>query len=169
VSLPGLPGLRRWRGLPKIGELKVDHPALEPMPRAVEGEPVHIEQSLEDYAWPSGMGTLPERIILKWLMIHEVAFEAQWAFGGGRRELGGAVIDFVVYGLADRPIALRVMGEYWHGQQGPNHQARDDAQAARLRADGYLVVDLWEEAIYRAALGGWLDRLIRDGIAGGRG
>ena len=73
---------------------------------------------------------------------------------------GGFVIDFIVYNLAAVPVAIRVMGEYWHGPLAPGAPGRDDAEAIKLRADGYLVCDLWEQDVYRAALSGTIRELI---------
>ena len=119
-------------------------------PRGVDVAP---GDPLEAAALQGATGTLPERIVQRWLESAGHLYQAEHWEMGGRLVLGGAVVDFVVYDLAPQPVVLRVMGEYWHGEL-PGRQARDDEQAQRLRRMGYLVVDLWESAIYAAALAG---------------
>lgn len=110
------------------------------------GEDVNV---LEAAAVSPGLGTLPERIIWKWLEDSGATFRVQYAEFGGRGVLGGVALDFVVIGIAAAPVALRVQGGYWHGPAS-DRKAQDDEAAARLRMAGYLVVDLWEQDIYAA-------------------
>jgi G:T-mismatch repair DNA endonuclease (very short patch repair protein) len=109
------------------------------------------QDKLEAAALQGVLGTLPERIVWKWLVDHQHRFIVQQTEFGGPLVIGGAVVDFVVYDLG-RPVALRVQGTYWHGPQFPQRQARDDEQFARLTAMGYHVVDAWEQDIYNAVL-----------------
>jgi very-short-patch-repair endonuclease len=104
--------------------------------------------------------SLPERIVWAWLERENYIYWRQEIFFGGRGFVGGAVVDFIVLGLAGQIVALRVQGSFWHGPLHPDRQALDDEQAARLRADGYLVVDLWEDEIYNAYTHGWLTEYI---------
>ena len=131
-----------------------------PRPRTIKAEPITVrhrpirrgsdEDKLEKAALQGVPGTLPERIVWKWLVDEDYRFITQGAEFGGRMVIGGAVVDFVVYDIAGRPVALRVMGDYWHGPKFPDRQARDDEHYHRLTAMGYLVVDLWEKDIYEA-------------------
>jgi hypothetical protein len=50
---------------------------------------------------------------------------------------------------------LRVQGSYWHSLF--NRQAKDALQQERLTAQGYTTVDAWENEVYDAVLGGYLD------------
>ena len=122
------------------------------------GVPGRTEDVLEKRALQGVVGSLPERIVWKWLEQAGHVYEAQRTELGGRMVAGGAVVDFFVYDLAGTVVVLRVQGDYWHGVQNPKRQARDDEQAGRLRAQGYAVVDLWESDIYEAAR---LDRVGR--------
>jgi len=121
------------------------------------------EDPLEKAAAQNVPGTLPERIVWKWLEDHDYTFEAQRAEYGGRLVVGGAVVDFLVYGFG-RPIALRVQGTYWHGPEFPERQARDDEQFYRLISLGYGVADLWEHDIYQAVLDDRLTAYMEDAL-----
>jgi len=110
-------------------------------------------------------GTLPELCTWDWLERRELPFESQTVALGGRRERGGAVLDFVVGGLAaDGLYVWRVQGEYWHA--GPEVERKDQAQAERIkgmRIGGIPVVgvvDLWETDIYHRypAVYWWAER-----------
>lgn len=163
--------IRKLRGLGSLGKLK-DLPELEQPAkvRAPSAELIHLRtyavryapkvNLLEAAAFPSAVGTLPERIVWKWLDDHDHLYTYQLAEMGGRDVAGGAVIDFTVYDLAAQPVTIRVQGDYWHGSQFPERQARDDEQATRLRQMGYIVLDLWESAIYEAVENDRLTQLI---------
>jgi len=109
------------------------------------------QDKLEQKAKQGVIGTLPERIIWAWLERRGLSFAPQVSMMGGVGEVGGARVDFIVYGLMGQPVALRVMGGYWHGAAFPERQRIDEEQAQRLRANGYQVVDLLEGEIYEAA------------------
>jgi len=137
-----------------IGEL-AKIPKLTDKPRRVRRIKAPLqrrsdEDKLEAAALQGVPGTLPERIVWKWLQDHDYRFITQGAEFGGRMVIGGAVVDFVVYDIAGRAVALRVMGDYWHGPSFPDRQARDDEHYHRLSQMGYLVIDLWEGDIYEA-------------------
>ena len=134
-----------------------------PLRKRVPGK---VEDPLEKAALQGVPGTLPERIVWKWLDDEGRLYEAQYAELGGRWYAGGAVVDFVLYDLGERPVALRVQGDYWHGMGFPDRQARDDEQAMRLAAVGYVVVDLWEGELYEAARHERVGRYITDEIFG---
>ena len=91
-------------------------------------------------------GTLPERIVLKWLInAHFIIgsdVDFQSSLDGGRLELGGLVVDFLFYGLK---IIIQV--------QGPTHDQyarhrKDEEQRLMLEAMGYTVYFLDMELIY---------------------
>jgi len=99
------------------------------------------------------VGTLPELCAYSWLDKRKIVFEFQSSVMGGRRISGGAVLDFLIYGLSANGVLIwRIQGEYWH--TGPDVELKDRVQAARLRnlkiggVPVVGVVDLWENAIY---------------------
>lgn len=146
-------GIGKVRKIPALGDIpRTRRATLERIPVHPRG-PLRFgakEDKLEKAALQGVPGTLPERIVWKWLIDEDYTFIGQRTEYGGRLVSGGAVIDFLVYDLAGKPVALRVQGDYWHGPKFPQRQARDDEQFYRLTARGYLVVDLWESDIYEA-------------------
>lgn len=150
--IPDLPSISSLPEIPDFTKPKWEKPPVE-VDLVLEPEiPGSTENVLEAAAVQYGMGTLPERIVWKWLIDQNLVFQVQYAEFGGQRELGGAVLDFRVFGLAAAPVAFRVQGGYWHGPSS-DRKAQDDEQAGRLRLAGYLVVDLWEQPIYDAVRG----------------
>lgn len=149
-------GIRGIRGIGKIGEIKelgegrVRQPtrvriALRKRGLGLQGDP-REKQALQGVP-----GTLPERIVWKFLESGDYVYQVQSSVMGGRDIIGGSVVDFLVYNIYQSPVAIRVMGDYWHGSAFPGTQAKDDEQQQRLSSQGYLVVDLWESDLYRAA------------------
>lgn len=122
------------------------------------------EDPLEKAAAQGVPGTLPERIVQKWLSDNGYSYTTQNSAFGGARMLGGMTLDFVVYGVAGFPVVLRVQGAWWHGPES-SRQHLDDEQSARLRLSGYIVVDLWETDIYRAVKGEALSSYIKQRIS----
>ena len=99
------------------------------------------------------VGSLPELCTYHWLERHKLTFEFQSHQMGGRRQSGGAVLDFLIAGLAAGGwYVWRVQGEYWH--QGEAVERKDEVQKmalARLKIGGLpvmAVVDLWENDVY---------------------
>jgi very-short-patch-repair endonuclease len=85
-------------------------------------------------------GTLPERIVFKELLkrqyVEGIDFNFQSSKEGGRSELGGIVVDFL---LEFHRIALQV--------QGPTHdthirKAKDREQASTLASMGFTMIEL---------------------------
>lgn len=98
-------------------------------------------------------GTLPELLTMAWLDKRYILYDYQSAVMGGRRELGGAVVDFVIYGLGEGVACWRCQGEYWHSLS-TRPRADADQKDRLLRAwwrgnKITKVVDLWEGDIYR--------------------
>jgi len=99
------------------------------------------------------VGTLPELCTYEWLERRKLEFEFQSSQLGGRRIRGGAVVDFVISGLAAEGLYVwRIQGIYWH--QGGEVEAKDEVQKARLlrlKIGGVpivAVVDLDEGDVY---------------------
>jgi len=146
-TVAGLPKLPR---LPQPSKaIKVREPRATRIKAAFRG--LGQAATLEDKAKPVPGISLPERIVWAWLDSQGISYDVQLAEYGGRTMAGGTLIDFILYGLADRPVALRIMGDYWHGPQFPVRMNHDRQAADRLRMRGYLVVDLMEGDIYQAA------------------
>lgn len=83
-----------------------------------------------------------EEIVYNWLVKHKIVFTFQSSLSGGRYELGGSVVDFI---LDNRNIAIRVLGEYWH--RGVAKEGSDLLQKENLSALGWVVIDLWSSDI----------------------
>jgi hypothetical protein len=156
-SFPKLKGFKKWK---KPRWVRTPFEVDITLRPEVPGEAANV---LEKAALQTGWGSLPERIVWKWLQDKKYLFQLQQAEFGGRGQLGGTAIDFVVFGLAAMPVALRVQGTYWH-RPFSDRKAKDDVQAARLRLAGYLVVDLWEQDIYAAVRGDRLTQYIMERV-----
>jgi len=162
----GIEKFGKVRKIAKVGRLPAGRKISTERIAVRKQAPGKVEDPLEKAALQGVPGTLPERIVWKWLEDEGRLYEAQYAELGGRWYAGGAVVDFVLYDLGERPVALRVQGDYWHGLGFPDRQARDDEQAIRLTARGYVVVDLWEGELYEAARHERVGRYITDEIFG---
>jgi very-short-patch-repair endonuclease len=95
-------------------------------------------------------GSLPERIVFKWLVVHNfvsgIDFDFQSSMEGGRIEMGGLVVDFL---FRHQMIIIQV--------QGPTHnqllrQQKDNEQTMILATYGYQVLELDDDIIYNEAL-----------------
>ena len=101
-------------------------------------------------------GTLPERIIANWLAGRGIMYQWQTPVAGGALHIGGSIVDFILPTVGLPPgLAMRVQGAYWHSLF--SRQSRDAMQHERLVALGYTTVDAWENEVYEAVLGGYLD------------
>ena len=114
---------------------------------------------LEEAAGNVPTGTLPERIIANWLIGRGIPHQSQSPILGGSLHIGGSIVDFVLPTVGLPPgLALRVQGSYWHSIF--SRQAKDAMQRDRLTAQGYNTVDAWEDEVYEAVLGGYLDEYL---------
>lgn len=153
--------VRSLRGLGSIGTVR-EIPSLEdavrrqrpPGERKIEARatpPGEREDPLEAQALQGVSGTLPERIVWRWLEYESGwLYNVEYSYAGGRRVAGGMVLDFYVYSLFPR-VVIRVQGEYWHHVRS-GQRVKDDRAAQQLLQAGYRVIDLWELEIYAAAL-----------------
>ena len=109
--------------------------------------------------------TFPEFLIYRELTRRRLKegedFDFQSAALGGKKQLGGAVIDFILYGY----IAGRVQGLYWHFRT-IGQKASDIIQRAILEGTGYTVVDMLEDEIIEAP--SRVARLLIDGRETGK-
>lgn len=109
--------------------------------------------------------TFPEFLIYRELIRRRLKlnedFEFQSEVLGGKTKLGGAVVDFILYGY----IAGRVQGLYWHFRT-IGQKSVDTIQRAILEGEGFTVVDMLEDEIIQGP--GRVARLLIDGRETGR-
>lgn len=106
--------------------------ALRPRPLTKKApEPVPPFELAQMSSW--------ERQVYLFLKERAIAFRPEVSYAGGVGILGGMRVDFVLY---DRAITLRIQGP-WH--LFPGARARDEMQRQTLIAQGYTVIDFWEE------------------------
>jgi len=168
VKIPGVPALKRPKG---IG---VRHrPRLPSMPKTPQVEPVTAamdERTKRAYYALCGEETrraeianrfaklllefpamtLPEAIFYILLQEREVSFDYQSAFDGGRAELGGYVVDFVLR-MGSYALAVLVNGDYWHTL--PSQVLRDFATKERVTGQYFedlliaQTLEVWESTL----------------------
>ena len=108
----------------------------------------------EQQATIPSSGTLPEQMVglaLAWL---NLPAEAQISENGGRKRLGGSVVDWKV-GFGTQIVIIRVQGDYWHASG--DRKLVDLVQYDRLHRMKYLVTDIWETELYEA----WTENRLR--------
>jgi len=91
--------------------------------------------------------TLPERIVFKKLsemLRSNNKFLFQRIERGGRNLIGGFIIDFLVVDRSP-PIALEILGDYWH--QAYEKMADLERELA-VKREGYSYHEIWEHDIY---------------------
>jgi hypothetical protein len=132
-------GIQGLRDLPDLSKRQAGTSQFTIRPEAPGGITDTQKARLEAMAKQGVDGTLPERIIWQWLEDEQYAFEPQYTEFGGRATVGGAVIDFVVWGMSGQPVAIRVQGGYWHGPTfNAEHRRRGTGrpdESARLSGD----------------------------------
>ena len=142
------------RKIPRIGPLGQEKPERAPSFGKIAvrpGVPGAKVDPLEAAARQGVDGTLPERIIWKFLEDSRMLYTPQTQELGDR-SAHGTTADFEIMGIAAMPVIVRIMGTYWHSAAFLGRSSNDDEQAARLRAAGYIVIDLEEDSIYSAVL-----------------
>lgn len=142
--LPPLRG-KRFYGVSPAPIRKRGFPPWAPWP--------HEDLLLEALAEPAGpTGTLPERLVRRYLLDRRIVFQEQHPFGAPLR-LGGAVVDFLLPFVGRPPgVVIRVQGDYWHTLLP--RIGRDRLQYEHLRRRGYRVVDAWEHDLRQAGVAG---------------
>ncbi len=97
--------------------------------------------------WP---GTTPEYVVFQTLVSFGlrpgVDFSYQSSQMGGRGELGGAVVDFLVH---DPERGINVNEPYWHLRRGAEHAASDQLQRAGLERLGIPMVYIDADELVR--------------------
>jgi hypothetical protein len=101
-----------------------------------------------------GTATLPEWYCWWWLtrkrkMTPGVDFEFQSSYFGGRREMGGLVVDFILPQYFGSGLVLNVQGFHWHRY---STQSRANDLLTKIRLQGppffFTVVYLAEDDLY---------------------
>ena len=138
--------ITEYLGGPTSGALKRPHGPLGPLfPLRNPYRPREkVNQPPQD--WP---GSLPE-----WLVFEELVriglepgldFIYQSEQFGGRAELGGAVVDFL---LPYRFLGISVIGVYWHVRHNGGAQSgRDIIQRIQMASLGYTLIFVDDEAL----------------------
>lgn len=94
--------------------------------------------------------TYPEAIVYWMLEKRGLKFYYQTSYEGGRTELGGLVVDFLV-DVGGIGVALQVQGNFWHNK--PEQRERDLLVNERVVGMRYadmvidVVVELWESKL----------------------
>ena len=132
----GRGGLTRIQLIPTI-------PGQRGFPKAKD----ELAEQAEFLTWKSKWGgSFPEFLVFRELERRGkkiwVDFEFQAAQFGGRNELGGAVVDFILDGL----IAGRVQGEFFHFRNTESRVA-NLLQRRRLEQAGFIVVDMLAQEV----------------------
>lgn len=94
--------------------------------------------------------TFPEAIYYYGLEKRRITFDYQSAMNGGRTELGGAVVDFIL-DMGSHAIGVLVNGNYWHNT--PVQRARDFETKEIVTGQFWqgriisTVIDVWESKL----------------------
>lgn len=105
--------------------------------------------------------TLPEAIYYFELEKRKITFDYQSAMGGGRTELGGAVVDFIL-DMGSHAVGILVNGNYWHSN--PVQRARDFETKEVVTGQFWqgkiisVVIDVWESKLLSCDRGNAVDR-----------
>lgn len=96
-------------------------------------------------------------------MVENVDFSYQSPLVGGMHELGGAVVDFIVY---QKPmnLGLRIVTYQWHHAQGSEKAERDFEQKSSL-TDMIKVIDLYEQHFINDPSGKAAIAVLKDALA----
>jgi hypothetical protein len=111
-------------------------------------------------------GSLPEWYVY-WALMRigrkpNIDFQYQAARLGGRQELGGAVLDFLVV----PNIGINVQGVYFHYEQGAGKLAFDRQQAVHLAVKGITLIFIDEDALVNDATGSAAIDLVKSALQG---
>ncbi len=164
-SLRGIPSLPELPKLPPIGNRgprKIRVPGVKVPLQSVEDPLTLARYQKEQTTFP---GSLPEFMVFRWLEDHGyqpwLDFIFQSELLGGPSVFGGVKADFVLPGmLGGQGLLLRVQGLHWH-YDSTEVQVKDARQRSMLEADGWVVVDVDEDAIYER-----LDWVMREALRG---
>lgn len=94
--------------------------------------------------------TLPEALLYVLLEERDIKFDYQSALLGGRQELGGLVVDFII-DMGGYALAVLVNGDYWHTL--PAQMLRDDRTKEEVVGQSYegvvisLALSIWESTL----------------------
>ena len=106
------------------------------------------EKDEEEFlAWDQAIGgSFPEFLVYRELLKNKLDpnrdFQFQAAQLGGRLRIGGAVVDFILFGV----LAGRVQGEFFHFRT-PGQRSAGVLQRRILEGEGFVVIDMLEDEI----------------------
>lgn len=110
-------------------------------------------------------GTVPELVVMDYLLVKRVQHIYQGKAFGGRRRRGGLVPDFIIP-RNGKGLVIQVQGEYWHSIQRKGFADR----TVKLKLMGRWVegvkvekvVEVWEDDLYHRKS----DTTMRNALAG---
>ena len=82
--------------------------------------------------------------------IPDVDFSFQSSLIGGRLELGGVVVDFLIYDPPD--LGINIQGLHWHYGFGGDRKAHDAMARIQIEGRGIKLVYIDEDMVLRAPL-----------------
>jgi hypothetical protein len=100
-------------------------------------------------------GTLPELLVMDWLMEQQQEYIFQAPLGGGKTVKGGLVSDFLVP-VGGGWSCWFIQGDYWHaGINGQSSIEKNTADKTVALSQSYagreieLALELWESKLYK--------------------
>ena len=96
-----------------------------------------------------GFGSVAELMVFNELirrgLVHQVDFQHQSRFFGGRLDKGGLIVDFLFSNPPD--LAINVQGVFFHLEQGVGQIARDKIAKAQLAGQGITLIFIDDDDI----------------------
>lgn len=121
-------------------------------PRHLQFVLMHVERTDRPGPIPSNLiATLPEWYCY-WALIRlgkkpNIDFTFQSSLAGGRYELGGVVLDFLIKNPPH--LGINIQGVRWHYELGMGRKSRDALQRIRLEHRGIKIIFIDEDHILR--------------------
>lgn len=129
------------------------------VPHSFQRGPKSLQKALGEPTRLDGPGAVPRGVVatkpewaIYWALqrlgkVEGIDFSFQSSRAGGRLELGGAVLDFLIYNPPG--IGINVQGIYWHYQFGGERRAHDAMTRLMLESHGIHVIYIDEDAAER--------------------
>lgn len=171
IELPRLKGLKSLpgiTGLPGLDGRRTNQKAVEPLEPLLNDSLLLYDEKEADIARLVGSsklakkvmalmrqypnGTLPELLVMDWLMEQQQEYIFQAPLGGGKTVKGGLVADFLV------PVGAGwacwfIQGDYWHTQVGTVEKNIADKNMTLSQEyagkEIELALELWEGKLYK--------------------